>query len=394
MTHPKLLNRTLFRELALTFALCLTVFLVLILVGKMLKLRQILFALDLNGLDLLRLFLYLTPFFLMLLLPVACMISMFLAFQRMSADRELMALRTMGVSLIQILPAPLLFVLLSSGLGVGLSFYGISWGMDHFQQTMLHLAKTKAQLSLRPGIFNQDFPGLTIYTNQVDRRSGVMHDVFVRDSSSTGSEVSIVAPEGRVITDNQRGRILFSLKDGRIYRQNEDRIGLLSFSTYDLILNLGRMFEDLDVDRDKPKYMSWSELQSGSRQAQTASAGGLNAERLSFRVEQHKRLALAGACFVLGLFAIPLGWIFEGLKRHYGGILVLSMFFAYYGLFSLGVSLGETGKMAPELAIWTPNVLFLGLALGLVRMAVKERGGWLLRWASAVTALGRKVFGK
>jgi len=394
MSHPKLLNRTLFRELVLTFALCLTVFLVLILVGKMLKLSQVLFALDLNGLDMLKLFLYLTPFFLMLLLPVACMIAMFLAFQRMSADRELMALRTLGVSLVQIMPAPIFFVILCSGLSILVSFYGISWGMDNFERTLLHLAKTKAQLSLRPGVFNQDFPGLTIYTNQVDRETGLMHDVFVRDSSSTGSEVSIVAPEGRVVTDNQKGQILFSLKNGRIYRQDNDRIGLLSFSTYNLILNLGRMFEDMDVNNDKPKYMSWSELQAGGHKDRTGSGRGKDHGRLSLRVEQHKRLALAGACIVLGLFALPLGWIFEGLKRHYGGILVLTMFFAYYGLFSLGVSLGETGKVPPAFSVWAPNILFLGLTAGMVRMAVQERGGWLLRWAAALSALTRKAVGK
>jgi len=394
MIHPRLLNRALFRELALTFVLCLTVFLVLILVGKMLKLRQVLFALDLNALDMLKLFLYLTPFFLMLILPVACMIAMFLTFQRMSADRELMALRTLGVSLVQIIPAPVIFLLICSGMSVLISFYGIAWGMDNFQQTMLHLAKTKAQLSLRPGIFNQDFPGLTIFTNQVDRSSGVMHDVFVRDSSSTGSEVSIVAPRGRVLTDNQRGRILFSLHDGRIYRQDEDRIGLLSFSTYNLILNLGSMFEEMDVDRDKPKYMSWSELQAGGEPDQTGTAREGTGQGLSFRVEQHKRLALAGACMVLGLFALPLGWIFEGLKRHYGAILVLSMFFVYYGLFSLGVSLGETGGLSPGVGVWAPNLLFLVLSVGLVRMAVQERGGWVLRWSSGVAAAARRILGK
>jgi lipopolysaccharide export system permease protein len=70
------------------------------------------------------------------------------------------------------------------------------------------------------------------------------------------------------------------------------------------------------------------------------------------------------------------------------------MFFVYYGLFSLGVSLGETGGLSPGIGVWAPNLLFLGLSAGLVRMAVQERGGWFLRWVTGVAALCRRVVGK
>jgi lipopolysaccharide export system permease protein len=92
------------------------------------------------------------------------------------------------------------------------------------------------------------------------------------------------------------------------------------------------------------------------------------------QVERHKRWALAIACIVLGLVAFPLGWILDELKRQYGALLIVGVFFAYYAVFSLGIGLGQLGMLPPTIGVWSPNVLFLGLAAALFRHALRERG--------------------
>ena len=352
-------------------AMCLAVFVSLLLLGKMLKLRHLLVSLDLSLLDLLTLFVYLTPFFLMLLIPVAGMISTFLTFQRMSGDRELMALRAGGISLSQILPAPSLFLLFCAGLTLLVSLYGVSWGMDRFQHTLLDLAQSKAQLSLRPGVFNQDFPGLVVYARNVDKESGRMSGIFIQDSTHSQDALTIVAPEGQVATDHDQGKIYFGLKQGRIYRLDQESMDILSFSSYRVSLNLSRLLRDVDVNRDKPRYMSWKELTAISSHPEEWP----NKDTVFFRsvrVERHKRLALPVACCVLGLVALPLGWIFDELKRQYGALLIIGVFLAYYAFFSLGISLGQTGMLPPGVAVWAPNALFLAAAGGLFRHALHE----------------------
>ena len=55
-----------------------------------------------------------------------------------------------------------------------------------------------------------------------------------------------------------------------------------------------------------------------------------------------------------------------------GVILSFVFFFIYYGLFSFGIGLGETGTLAPEISLWFGNVLFaIGAALG-IYMASRE----------------------
>ncbi|MFP4034266.1 MAG: LptF/LptG family permease [Desulfovermiculus sp.] len=364
------------RELIVIGCMCLAVFVALLLMGKMLRLRDTLVSMDLSLLDIGALFFYLTPFFLMLLIPVAGMISTFLTFQRMSGDRELMALRAGGISLSQILPAPCFFLLLCAGLTLFVSLFGVSWGMERFQHTLLDLAQNKAQLSLQPGVFNRDFPGLVVYAQNVDRESGEMKDVFIHDTTQAKQGVNIVAPSGQVATDHDQGKIYFLLTKGRIYRLAEESMEVLSFSSYRVSLDLSRLLQDVDVDRDEPRYMSWSELTRIAVQPGKWSEKEPEFFR-TVQVERHKRWALAIACIVLGLVALPLGWILDELKRQYGAILIVGVFFAYYAVFSLGIGLGQLGILSPALGVWSPNVLFLGLAAALFRHALRERGSTL-----------------
>jgi lipopolysaccharide export system permease protein len=389
LTFPKLAHRLFFRELLFLFVLCLAAFLSLLLVGKLLKLKELFLSLQLSIWDLAKLLVYLSPFFLLLLIPISSMLSMFLTFQRLSTDRELMAFRAGGVSLSQLFPMPLAFLLLCVAFNMFVSVYGISWGMENFRSTLLSLAKNQAQLLLQPGVFNQKFPGLIIYAEKVEKQSEVLRSVLVQDNTQEGSASTIVAPKGSLVTDREKGKIFFSLSNGRIYRRSEKSMNILSFSDYRIALDLSRLLGQVDIEDTEPKDMSWKELNKLQNDPSLKDQKGeefLN----TVAVEIQKRLALPVACLVLGLFAFPLGWMFEGLKRHYGVILMLVMFFAYYALFSLGLSLGETGKLAPAIAMWSPNVLFFLLAVAGIHVAVKERS---LSFVQKIKLKGKKVQG-
>jgi Predicted permease YjgP/YjgQ family. len=73
----KLLQRELFREMCLIASICLGGFLCLILLGRLLQLRDLFLTQGVTILDLAKLFVYLSPFFLILLIPVSCMLGFF-----------------------------------------------------------------------------------------------------------------------------------------------------------------------------------------------------------------------------------------------------------------------------------------------------------------------------
>ncbi|MDY7002047.1 MAG: LptF/LptG family permease, partial [Thermodesulfobacteriota bacterium] len=258
----KLLHQRIFKELLFLFALCAGSLLTLLLIGRLLQLRELLLSQNLNILDIGRLFFYLSPFFLLLIIPIACMLGVFLTFLRMNTDREILALKASGLSLYQLLPAPVVFCLLCVLLNLGISFYGLSFGMDRFRETILELARTKTQLVLQPGVFNKDFPGLVVYAGRVDSMRGELNTVFVRDGTREDITATILAPQGRVRTDPEKGEIVFGLNNGKIYRREKDGVSVLGFGEYTVRLDLSGFLQGFDLGEVKPKEMSWSKLRA------------------------------------------------------------------------------------------------------------------------------------
>jgi lipopolysaccharide export system permease protein len=300
------------------------------------------------------------------------MLAVFLTYLRMGTDNELTALKASGVSLYQLLPAPLAFALACTLLTGLVSFHGLAWGMNNFRDAVLDFARTKTQLTLQPGVFNTDFPGLTVYARNVDRQKGELSTVMVKDETAQGARATVLAAAGRVVTDEKRGEIIFLLEDGTIYRQEGEGIGVLGFETYRVRLDLSKLVRGYDLDEAKPKEMSWERLNELAADENTAEEEGGNFYR-KVLVEKHKRMSLPLACLVLGVFALPLSTAFQGLSRQWGLVLALGFFMLYYTLLSLGLTTGEAGTMDPAVGMWLPNAVFLGAGLLGLRQAAHER---------------------
>lgn len=292
-------------------------------------------------------------------------------------------MRAGGVSLWPLLPAPLLLCLLCSALTVWISLSGISWGMDNFRNTVVELARNKTSVNVQPGVFNTSFPGLTVYARQSDPGSGALLDVFVLDSSRSKTRATIVAPLGRIESDSERGQVFVRLEDGHVYREQGGELSVISFESYILSLDMTRLLGGFELKDKAPKEMSWDDLR-------TLKGDGFEDRSVNFQrrvdIELHKRFSLPAACIVLGFFALPLAFFFQGMKRQFGLIACLGTFFLYYVFLSGGMALAEGGIIAPALALWLPNVVFMlaaGIGMWLVA-AEKEVNfqvlrSWMLR---------------
>ncbi len=378
-----ILQRQIFKELVTIFGVCLGAVLMVLLIGRLLQMRELVMGQDISVIDLGKLFVFLSPFFMSLLIPVSCMLAIFLTFLRMGTDRELIALRAGGLGVYRFLPGPLVFSLLGVFCCAVMTLYGISWGMDHFRQTVYELARTKATLRLQPGVFNKDFSGLTIFALRVDPRTGERERIFVEDATNRDLRTTIVAPRGRITTDPDRGEMFFLLSEGTIYRYTENEIDEIGFATYQVRMDLSRLLGSVDGLGDKRiKSLSPEEIHARLASLDRGDKNDLQKWR-DLKSELYKRYALPVACLVLGLFAVPLAFLFQGMNRQYGLVLVLGFFMLYYSLFSLGMVLGETGDLAPGLAMWMPNVIFGLLTMGGFILVAREKNVNILpffRW--------------
>lgn len=384
----KLLHRQIFLELVKLFGLTVSCLLGLILVGRMLQLRTLFLSQNIGFLNILQLFVFLTPFFLLLITPIASMLSVFLTFLRMSTDNELTALKASGVSLYRMLPAPIVFCTLCTLFSLFISFWGLAWGMDMFKSKLYSFARTHSQFALQPGVFNKEFPGVTFYAHQVDNETGEMKFVFVRDESIKGTSVVVVAPEAKIVSTPQTAEVKIIFKRGKIFRESGEELNVLKFGTYSIKLDLGKLLGSFNFSEQKAKDMPFSRLSAIRDDPSLAPSQSPRFLR-KINTEYFKRLTLPLGCLILGMFAIPIAYVFRGLKQQYGLILSMGLFLVYYTMFSIGVSMGEAGTIAPVYGLAAPNLLYIFIALIGSKYANEERTLPLVEWIIHLRSRGK-----
>jgi lipopolysaccharide export system permease protein len=381
-----ILHRRLFVELTYNFLISCIFLLTLVLMTRIMVMRNLFTSLGIGLADFLVLLVYMSPNFLLLVIPLSCMLSVFLAFMRMSSDRELVALKAGGVGLWQLLPSPLCFALFCCLFTLLLSLEGIPWGSESFRSTVLHLVTSKARLDLRPGLFNQDIEGFTVFARQVDPVSGRLKQVFIEDATDPERGVTIIlAPVGEIDSDKMRGELVFKLWNGRSYVFGEGNSSNLSdFSYFEHHLDLSVLFEGYQLHDIRPRDLSWRELKELQQNVSGSPDTTFNKRLL---LELQKRWALPVSCLVLGFFAVPLACSFENSKKQLSVILGIVTFFVYYSMYTVGVRLGETGVLSPVPAMWMPNILFFVLGVISFILALRE-----LTWD--FSAVWRKIVSK
>ncbi len=375
----KLLHRQIFTELIKLFGLTVSCLLGLILIGRMLQLRSLFLSQNIGFFNILQLFFFLTPFFLLLITPISTMLSVFLTFLRMSTDNELTALKANGVSLYKMLPAPIAFCVLCTLFTFFISFWGLAWGMDMFKVKLYQFARTHSQFALQPGVFNKEFPGITFYAHQVDNEKGELKFAFVRDESIKGTSVVVVAPEATITSNPQKAEVNIVFKKGKIFRQAGEELNVLKFGTYSVKLDLGSLLGDFNFSEVKAKDMTFAKL-SELRDDPSLSPDQSPRFHRKIDTEYFKRLTLPLGCIILGMFAIPIAYVFRGLKQQYGLVLSMGLFIVYYSMFSIGVSMGESGTIPPVYGLWAPNFLYIFVAMLGAKYANEERTLPLIDW--------------
>lgn len=365
-------HRRMLGETTRVFLLCAAFLLAVIILGQGVRTRDLLIGLRLGLGEFLLVLFYMSPVFMVLIIPFACMLSIFLTMLRMNAERELTALKAGGVSLLQLLPAPMFFASLCCALTMFISLYGISWSGERFRSTLLQLARDRAELNLRPGVFNTDIKGLTVFVRRIDPKSKEMRGIMVEDAGQgEGRRFVIFAPRGGIITDNIQGDLLFRLYDGKLYRLGQDALGVLEFAEYNIRVSLEKLFANIELGRVKPREMSWGELRRLEQEYAEQKLSPRYGRKILAEIQ--KRLAMPVSSLVFGLFALPLAAGFEGAGRQTGVALALCAFLFYYSLSSLGIALSESGALSPVISAWGPNVIFLLAGLIGLFFAARER---------------------
>jgi len=344
-----ILDRYIFRELLSPFLISLGALCFVMLTKELLRLVELLVSKGVAFFSVLKVFAHLLPSFLVLTLPIAGIIASITAFGRLSFDKELVAMRAAGLSLVRLSHPVFLFALLVFGLTLTLSQWGQPWSNVNLKKVALNLLRDELILELERGVFNETVPKMVIYVP--DTQSGQdLTGIFVSDDRNPDDPRVIVAQQYFVMTDPKSNQIALRLVDGVIHSRpdNVEEYSKVSFSTYDLKMNFNENLYNTDERSSVETIL-----------AKLDQSGWKDTAALRRLMEHYKDLAFPTASLVFCILGVPVGIVSKRSGRMGGfavGVLVVVI---YYVLNVACEFLVTTLIIPPFAGAWLPNALFL-----------------------------------
>lgn len=364
-----------FREMIPPFLVSLALLTFVFLMAKILDITDLIINYGVSVFSVLLLLVYSIPSFLVFVLPISVMMGVLLAFLRLSFDNEVVALKASGVSVYRLLAPALFYCFMGAVFTACMTMYASPRGRLAFKALLFQTATTNIDIGLKERTFNDSFKGIMLYVSEIDPKENILKDVFIEDRQTPGLVTTVVAPNGKMVSDPRTLSFRLTLSDGMANRVDLEKkaVHSMSFDTYDLHMEPARAMHAQRHARTSRKEMTLEELR------ESLEGAGQNGGAHLLLMEYHKRFSIPCGCLVLGLVAVSLGIQSRYAKRSFGMILGLFLFLIYYVLISAGWICGESGGCPAAVAMWAPNVLIGTLGLYLLRATAKERP---IKWLS------------
>jgi lipopolysaccharide export system permease protein len=365
LARGRLAFKYIFFEMLPTLLLGIVVFLLILLMFQALRLTEFILV---HGVSLKTVGLittYLSISFLPVIIPMSLLFAVLLTYGRLSADAEIMALKSLGLNMIHLgLPALALGALMTFA-SSQVSFYLAPWGNRQFEVLIHELGRLKAGATIREGVFSEGFFDMVVYANRVDSKEGQLQKVFIYDERDRQSPFTIIAKEGHLVRDSDvktGDRAHLRLVDGSIHRTQLGTYTKIDFSSFDI-----NLFDEVKLsERTKsPPSMTMGELKSALK-SKTLEVQA----RIDYGVEFGRRWALSFGCLVLSLAGLGLGTTTNRrIARSSGMVLCLIVIISYWVLYVSAEALARQGRLPPMVAVWSVNILFAGVALWAIKRA-------------------------
>ncbi|HLP17154.1 MAG TPA: LptF/LptG family permease [Bacteroidota bacterium] len=152
-----------------------------------------------------------------LAVPMAVLIATLMAFGGLSASSEVTAMKASGISLYKMV-APVLVC------AAALSYFMVVFNnkilpeANHRSKTlMMDIRKKKPTLTLVPGLFSQDMPGLSILVRKTFETSNELEGVIIYNHKNPQKNTMITAKRGIISFTADYKRLIMDLYDGEVH---------------------------------------------------------------------------------------------------------------------------------------------------------------------------------
>lgn len=351
-----------------------------------------------------QLFVYNLAWMVALVVPMSVLVASVMAFGRMGADGEIVAMKAAGISMYRIVTPELI---IAAFLTVGMIWFNDRVLPEaNYRARNLNAAITfyKPTLTLkdREGQFVSDIPSITIRADSINYATDELRGVTLFRSYRDKYVDAIVAESGRIVADSERNRMTLELFKGQIhhfdpehpvrYVRNDfqeffqhfsvnlgfdtshksnrsDRTKTIEMMRGDIV-RIQRLNDAIERDRallqpGRPGYdATVARLEEERR--------GHNREIYTLLVEIHKKYSIPFASLVFVLIGSSLGILVKRSGVSIGIGLSIGFFTLYYlGLIG-GESIADRMLVAPWIAMWAPNIILGGIGAAMLVHATRR----------------------
>ncbi len=342
----------------------------LVLLGDIYDSLPDLLALGASSEELVHYYLSGIPSRLPLLFPVALLLSVLFSLGQLHRNHEITALRAAGQSPFRI-GRPLWIVgLIFSGIVFCLQASWVPWSVERSQfleDQFLFRHQQETQEEQHIGMaYNVRFD------NRAEQRIWAMNRFSLRTLQGYGVTVHVLDPDRRETQRIQAREAYFDYLEHQAWVFHEGRVLTFNPDTHELVASESfdhRLLQDIQENPQlmlalikQPKDLSLRELDLLIQELPSPDQPYRNA----YLTRYSAIWASTATCLVAVALAVP--FAIRGVRVNPASNIAraIILFFIYYFINNLSLLLGERSFIPPSVAAWTPNVLGLTFAIGLL----------------------------
>ncbi|WP_051309903.1 LptF/LptG family permease [Desulfogranum japonicum] len=326
---------------------------------RLIPLLEVVLELRIGFADFIRLFCYIFPHMLLYVIPMASMTGVIIGFTRLTNDREILAFKACGISLLRMLPPVVIIAATIATLTGFFSVHLIPAGEQNMKLLMFQLAKEKIDKGLKEKTFTEALGDLVVYVDDIDENDH-WHGVYVSDMRDRDQPIITIAKAGRMEAEVKKMMVTIILEDGTLHNAEGVDNQVIRFEKY-----------QLQIPLQAPKTVDGESMDQISRGALTQEQliqmaerfGPDNKKGIVFLTEYWDRYVMPVGCFILSLLGLPLGLQAGPGKRAVGIPIGLGFFVGFYVVSTTCKVMVEDLVLPLLLGMWLPDIIFALLAI-------------------------------
>lgn len=379
-----LLDRYIFRSVLFTCLAAVGLFAFIVLVPNIARdLLAYVLAGQLSTAAFGRLMLLLVPLAITYALPMGLLTGVLLTLGRLSADHEITAMRAAGLSLPRLTVPVLFLAVIGAGVGLYFNFDSMPRARVEYHRELADAVRTNSLSFIEEKTFIRTFPGYVVYVNE--KAGAELKDFWLWELDDQKRVARLVrAAAGHLEYDGAENALILTLTHAQVETRNDknpenfaDTSPIVSFEKSEPVrLSLNRFFKPGSV-RVKPDWMTFSQLRTervrlAARVVPPGQAKDYAREAMKLELVYQDKFNTALAVFSLALIGVPLGIKVSRRETsaNFGVALLLTL--GYYLLTVAVKALDRHPEYRPDLLIWVPNLLIIGIGVWLFTRIEKK----------------------